>query len=103
MSDDIVAELDCWLTHVGNPETTNDARFPIAAVQRARDEIVALHEYRDEVRKLIPQWAQEKRDARDEALEEAAQLVKRYCDSPTVVAVAGKHAAAAIRALKNIR
>ena len=90
---DIVAELDRWL------DNCNPSEHRI--LKRARDEIVALHEYRDEVRKLIPQWAQEKRDARDEALEEAAQLVRRYCDSPTVVALAGERAVAAIRALKE--
>jgi len=41
------------------------------------------------------------RAVRREALEEAIEVVRRYCDSPTVVVVAGEHVVAAIRALKQ--
>lgn len=37
---------------------------------------------------------------RDHALEQAARLVERYCDSPMNVQIAGAAAAQAIRALK---
>jgi hypothetical protein len=68
MSDDIVAELDRWLAHVGNPETTNDARFPINVVQRARDEILALRELLGEEANCSQEFADQ---VRAEALEEA--------------------------------
>jgi hypothetical protein len=54
---DIVAELDRWLAHVGNPETTNDARFPINVVQRARAEVVALRDALDKSVKLQAHYA----------------------------------------------
>ena len=93
MTHDVVVELDRWL------DNSNDHTTPIdrIVVQRARDEIVALRRLRDGL--VAPALA----SARTEALEEAAQVCEQYCDSPMIVQIAGKGAAAAIRALKEKR
>jgi len=97
---DIVAELDRWLI--------DSVRPPFVTVrgmaQRARDEIVALRE--DNKTLSVTQHARESveierrlavaRNARAEALEEAAQLCITHDPSRET-----RNAAAAIRALKD--
>lgn len=83
MTDDVVAELDAWL---GAWEGPDDYRL---TVQRARDEIMTLRAMREAHIRML---AANCDDARDEALEEAAQLAHANGFGET---------AAAIRALKE--
>jgi hypothetical protein len=70
MSDDIVAELDRWREwYTTDPEA-------LAAIQRARDEIVALRKGVADGGWVWEQIQMAHKAARAEALEEAAQVVE---------------------------
>ena len=103
MSDDIVAELDRWMT-------TSEGRRVVAGfiyrplIQRARDEIAALREDRNA--HAAREAGVLARIARAEALEEAAREVEKtvwqykLINGETVI-VDGEPQAKAIRALKG--
>lgn len=94
LSDDIVTELDAWLDVTsGEPDEQWLAERPM--VQRARDEIVAL---RDRNRSSDVRAEHLQRDARDEALEEAAMVANRWKEPEFD---RGAAIASAIRALKE--
>ena len=100
MTDDVVAELDDWLAR----EATTPKHYPADDVdtgllQRARGEIVRLRAQLEAVAPLriaiADALAAARREARDEALEEAA----RVCDRLGLGVL--DDGAAAIRALKG--
>jgi C4-dicarboxylate-specific signal transduction histidine kinase len=106
MSDDVVAELDAWLEALGG-----QGRIDVSAtfLRRARDEIVALQEYKSSVAAHVVKTVSE---ARAEALEEAARVCKREEKEQSLKAVGDEdvdadyeiacaRCAAAIRALKD--
>lgn len=102
MAEDVVAELELWLTARRTAENAH-AFAPIGELlQRARDEILALRGYRAECERQfqakvaeIGTLLDQVHQARDEALEEAAQVADGYCTDRT------DDVASAIRALKE--
>lgn len=98
MTDDVVAELDEWLTP-GIGLSPNIAE----AIKRARDEIEELRAFREEVSSGIIQEIVKRvtiTTARAQALEEAARL----CELPYATGSTGSTlaaVAAAIRALAD--
>ena len=86
MANDIVAELDRWLSGTGGPGTSVDDI--VGLLTRARLEIVALRHIADH--KKLREF---KNEARADALEAAARYFEHTDPEPRV--------AAAIRALKE--
>ena len=103
MADDVVAELDRWLSL---PASLREATVSHALLQGARDEIVALRGFRAECeRQFQAQVAEVGRlldhvtcpQVRAEALEEAAQA----CVGSGAIVAEARLCASAIRALKE--